>query len=293
MSTLEQTLPVGRARNRYAWWAARGRTATLLVIMTIIAIVMFYPFLWLVFSSFKTKADIVALPIHLLPARWVTDGYQVVWSQTSLGRAYVNSIVLCIMACASVLFTSSLGGYAFARLSFPGNRLLFYFILSTTMVPGLTLLIPLYLVVQHLGLLNTYIGVWLPGAVSSFGIFLSRQFIYTVPRDLYESAKIDGCGDWGIYWRIILPLIKPVLSLLAITTFLTSFNNYLWPLIVLTNQDLYTLPLILVQISSTFGALNYQVIMAGAVLASLPTIVVYLIFQRNFVQGIALSGIKV
>jgi ABC-type glycerol-3-phosphate transport system permease component len=146
--------------------------------------------------------------------------------------------------------------------------------------------------VQHLGLLNSYAGVWLPGAASSFGIFLSCQFIYTVPRDLYESAKIDGCGDWGIYWRIILPLIKPVLSLLAITTFFGSFNNYLWPLVVLTNQDLYTLPLILVQISSTFGTLNYQVIMAGAVLASIPTIVVYLIFQRNFVQGIALSGIK-
>ncbi len=228
----------------------------------------------------------------MLPAQWVTDGYQQVWTQSKLGRAYINSIGLCIAACISVLFTSSLGGYAFARLNFPGHKLLFYFILSTTMVPGLTLLIPLYLVVQKLRLLNTYAGVWLPGAVSSFGIFLSRQFIYSIPRDLYESAKIDGCGDFGIYWRIILPLIKPVLSLLAIGTFLGSFNGYLWPLIVLTNQDLYTLPLILVQIESAFGALNYQVIMAGAVLSSIPTVLVYLVFQRNFVQGIALTGIK-
>lgn len=284
--------PVARATRRRAWIFRKWERVLLYAVLTVMGAAMFYPLLWLVFSSFKTKFDIISLPVHLLPAHWVTDGYQEVWNQTTLAQAYVNSMILCLAALVSVLFTSSLGGYAFARLEFPGRRIVFYFILSTTMVPSLTLIIPLYLVVNDLHLLNTYAGVWLPGAVSSFGIFLARQFIYSIPKELYDSAKVDGCGDFGIYVRIILPLTKPVLSLLAITTFLGTFNGYLWPLIVLTNQSLYTIPLILAQINQSYGGVNYQVVMAGAVLSCIPNVIIYMIFQRNFVQGIALTGIK-
>jgi ABC-type glycerol-3-phosphate transport system permease component len=160
------------------------------------------------------------------------------------------------------------------------------------MVPFLTLLIPLYLVMKELHLLNSLWGLWAPSIFSSFGIFLSRQFIYGIPSELYDAAKIDGSGDWGIFRNIILPLTKPLLSVLAIFTFLGTFNAYLWPLVILNDKDKMTLPLVLSRIADRFGALDYQAVMAGSVLISLPPLLVFLIFQRNFVRGIALTGLK-
>jgi len=283
-------------RNRQetaSTWRSPGKwlPVAIFVVLGIVAIAMVYPFLWLVISSFKTSADIVTPPVQFFPRRWTFEGYRYVWEQTSLPRAYLNSVVLSAAIVISVLFTSSLGGFVFARLDFPGRDAIFYFILATTMVPFITLFIPLYLVMQHIGLVNTYWGVWLPAAVSSFGIFLCRQFIYGVPQDLYDAGKMDGCGDWANYVRITLPLIKPVLAAQAIFSFLSSFNLYLWPLVILHDQQLYTLPLILAQISQTQG-INYEAMMTGSVLTSIPSLVVFIIFQRNFVRGIALTGLK-
>jgi multiple sugar transport system permease protein len=274
-------------------WANGEWVKTLITIfLSLFAVLMIYPFLWLVFGSFKTNVDIVTQPIQLLPREWTTEGISMVWNTSGLPRAYANSLFISALVVLSTLVTSSLGGYTFARLQFPGRDLIFYFILATTMVPFVTLLIPLYLVMLDLKLLNSYAGIWIPAAVSSFGIFLCRQFIVGIPNDLYDAAKVDGAGDFRIYYEIILPLIRPALSALAIFSFLGAFNMYLWPLVALNDQDLYTLPLILVQISTSMGVSNYQAIMAGSLLASIPTIVVYLVFQRNFVKGIALSGIK-
>jgi multiple sugar transport system permease protein len=275
------------------WWVSGRWVQTLIaVLLALFAVAMVYPFLWLVFSSFKTSGDIIAIPVHLLPRKWTLDAFRLVWSESNLPRAYVNSIGVSTAIVATTLFTSSLGGYVFARLNFPFRRLIFLFILSTTMVPFVTLLIPLYLVMLDLHLLNSYAALWLPAAVSSFGIFLCRQFIVGIPQDLFDAAKLDGASDFAIYYQIILPLIRPVLSALAIFSFLSSFNSYLWPLVVLNDERLYTLPLILVQISTTMGGTNYQGVMAGSLLASIPTILVFVIFQRNFVRGIALSGVK-
>ncbi len=285
------------SRHEPGWprklWANGEWVTTLIVIaLTLFAVAMIYPFLWLIFGSFKTNVDIVTQPIQLLPRKWTMEGITTVWNTSGLPRAYANSLFISTLVVCSTLVTSSLGGYTFARLQFPGRDLIFYFILATTMVPFVTLLIPLYLVMLDLKLLNSYAGIWIPAAVSSFGIFLCRQFIVGIPNDLYDAAKVDGAGDFRIYWEIILPLIRPALSALAIFSFLGAFNMYLWPLVALNDQDLYTLPLILVQISTSMGVSNYQAIMAGSLLASVPTIVVYLIFQKNFVKGIALSGIK-
>jgi multiple sugar transport system permease protein len=277
---------------RTFWTSGRWVTVTIGIALTLFAALMIYPFLWLVFGSFKTSSDILAQPIQLLPREWTLSGFEMVWNQSGLPRAYLNSLGVSSAIVFSTLLTSSLGGYVFARLSFPGRQLLFYFILSTTMVPFITLLIPLYMVMLDLGLLNSYAALWIPAGVSSFGIFLCRQFIAGIPQDLYDAAKVDGAGDLRIYVEIILPLIRPVLAALAIFSFLASFNSYLWPLVVLNDERLYTLPLILVQLSTTMGATNYQGVMAGSLLASFPTILVYAIFQRNFVRGIALSGIK-
>ncbi|MGB3329570.1 MAG: carbohydrate ABC transporter permease [Thermomicrobiales bacterium] len=274
-------------------WANGAWVKTLIVVfLTLFAVAMVYPFLWLVFGAFKTNSDIITQPIQLLPRAWTTEGISRVWNSSGLARAYANSLFISALVVCSTLLTSSLGGYTFARLHFPGRDLVFYFILATTMVPFVTLLIPLYLVMLDLHLLNSYAGLWIPAAVSSFGIFLCRQFILGIPNELYDAAKVDGASDVRIYWQIILPLIRPALSALAIFSFLGAFNMYLWPLVALNDEKLYTLPLILVQISTTGGVSNYQAIMAGSLLASIPTILVYLIFQRNFVKGIALSGIK-
>ncbi|MGQ9554499.1 MAG: carbohydrate ABC transporter permease [Anaerolineae bacterium] len=273
-----------------------GRWVNLLIgfLLALFSFGMFYPFLWLIFSSFKTGADIVRIPVTLLPQEWTTDAYKLVLdpNRANLPRAYVNSIMVSVATVAAILFTSSLGGFVFARLNFPGKKYLFYFILSTTMVPFLTLLIPLYIVVKYLHLLNSLLGLWVPALFSSFGIFLCRQFIYGIPRDLYESAKIDGCGDFMIYRNIILPLTKPVLSALAIFNFLGSFNAFLWPLVVLNDESKMTLPLILRRMADRFGGTDYQGVMAGSVLVSIPPLIVFFIFQRNFVRGIALTGMK-
>ncbi len=274
-------------------WRRRHLSATLVVLLVgPFSFLMFLPYLWMVFSSFKPGWEIVAIPVQLLPREWTLSAYQLVWTQTDLPRAYANSLGVSAAVVATVLFTASLCGYVFARLSFPGKNLLFLFILSTTMVPFITLLIPLYIVMMKLQLLNTYLALWLPSVVSPFGIFLCRQFILTLPQDLDDAARIDGAGDFAIYRLVIVPLIKPVLAVLAIFTFLSSFNAYLWPLVVLNDKNLYTLPLVLVQVSQTFGFTNYQGVMAGSVLASLPPVVVFLLSQRYLVRGIALSGLK-
>jgi len=277
-------------------WLVSGKWVKTLIFLLLAAIsfAMFYPFFWLIFSSFKTGADIVRIPVTLLPQKWTLSAYQMVMDPTraNLPIAYVNSIIITTGTVLSVLLTSSMGGFVFARLDFPGRDYLFYFVLSTTMVPFLTLLIPLYIVIRELNLLNSLWGVWVPSIFSSFGIFLCRQFVYGIPRELYDAAKIDGSGDFGIYRNIIVPLTKPVLSALAIFVFLGSFNAYLWPLVVLNDEDKLTLPLIIARMANRFGGTDYQAVMAGSVLVSIPPLIVFLIFQKNFVRGIALTGLK-
>jgi multiple sugar transport system permease protein len=287
------TRSTGGPMRRY-FTSGRWIEGLIVVLLALFSVAMVYPFLWLVFSSFKTGADIVRIPVTLLPQEWTLSAYQLVMNpeRVNLPRAYLNSLIVTSATVLAVLFTSSLGGFVFARLDFPGRRILFYFILATTMVPFLTLLIPLYIVTRELNLLNTLWGVWLPSIFSSFGIFLSRQFIYGIPLDLYDAAKIDGSSDFSIYRNIILPLSKPLLSVLAIFVFLGAFNAYLWPLVVLNDEDKLLLPLILSRMATRFGGADYQAVMAGSVLVSLPPLLVFLIFQRNFVRGIALTGMK-
>jgi multiple sugar transport system permease protein len=263
-------------------------------ILAVFSVVVLFPFAWLVFSSFKTGADIVRLPPRLLPETWTLDAYRMVTdpNRVNLLQGYVNSLVITTGTVVSVLFTSSLGGYVFARLNFPGKKVLFYFILGTSMVPFITLLIPLYLVMRFLGLIDTLWAVWLPSIFASFGIFLCRQFIYGIPADMYESAKIDGAGDFQIYYTIILPLLRPVLSVLTIFNFLGSFNAYLWPLVILNSEEHLTLPLLMTRMASRFGNTDYQGVMAGSVLVLVPPLIVFLIFRRYIVSGIALTGTK-
>lgn len=296
MTTPKSVSAAGSLKSALPKLYTSGRWIELLIglILAILSLAMFYPFFWLVFSSFKTGADIVSIPVRLLPREWTVSAYELVMdpNRANLPRGYLNSIIVTVGTVVTVLFTSSLGGYVFARLDFPGRRYLFYFVLSTTMVPFLTLLIPLYIVMRELHLLDTLWGLWVPAMFSSFGIFLCRQFIYGIPKELYESAKIDGAGDFAIYRHIILPLTKPVLAVLTIFTFLGVFNDYLWPLVVLNEEQKLTLPLILSRMANRFGGTDYQAVMAGSVLVSIPPLIIFLIFQRYIVRGIALTGLK-
>ncbi len=290
-----QVTPVNRS-SAFRKAITSGRWIEWLIgfILALFSAAMFYPFLWLIFSSFKEGADIVRIPVSLLPQKWTLSAYRMVLdpNRANLPQAYMNSLVVTTANVLTVLFTSSLGGFVFARLNFPGRKILFYFILSTTMVPFLTLLIPLYIVMKYMGLLNSLWALWVPSIFSSFGIFLCRQFVYGIPQDLYDAAKMDGAGDFAIYREIILNLTKPVLSALAIFNFLGTFNAYLWPLVVLNEESKLTLPLILSRLANRFGGMDYQGVMAGSVLVSIPPLIVFLIFQRNFVKGIALTGMK-
>ncbi len=240
-------------------WLISGKwtKAIVFLILAFCSFAMFYPFIWLLFSSFKTGADIVRLPVSLWPEKWTLSAYLMVMDPTraNLPIAYVNSII----------------------------------VTTGTVV---TLLIPLYIVMRELGLLNSLWGVWIPSIFSSFGVFLCRQLVYGIPRELYDAAKIDGSGDFGIYRNIILPLTKPILSALAIFVFLGAFNAYLWPLVILNDEEKLTLPLIIARMANRFGGTDYQAVMAGSVLVSIPPLIVFLIFQKNFVRGIALTGLK-
>ena len=281
-----------RVQHRLA--AGRWIEVLIIAILAVFSITMLYPFMWLILSSFKTGADIVRIPIKLLPETWTLAAYGEVLdpSRANIPQGYVNSTVVTGVTVIAVLLTSSMGGYVFSRLNFPGRKYLFYFILATTMVPFMTLLIPLYIEMKYLKLLDTWGALWVPSLFSSFGIFLCRQFNYGIPRDYYESAKMDGAGDLQIYFQIILPLMRPVLSLLTISTFLSSFNSFLWPLVVLNTESKLTLPLLLRRMADRFGGINYTGVMAGSVMVSIPPLVVFFIFRRYIVQGIALTGVK-
>ena len=264
----------------------------IMISLAAVTVVMVIPLLWLVLESFKTNAEIDAYPLNIWPRTWTLSGFSAIFVQAGLGRAYLNSIGIAVVTVASVLLTSSLGGYAFAWLRFPGRKYGFYFVLSTTMLPFVTLLIPLYVVMSKVHLVDSYVGLWLPGAVSAFGIFLCRQFVYSIPLDLFSAAQVDGAGDGRIYWQIVLPLLKPALAVVGIFTFLATFNSYLWPLVMLSNPHLFTLPMVLANASSSFGISNYSAVIAGSLLTCIPTIVVFLVFQRQLVRGIALTGLN-
>ena len=247
------------------------------------------PLVWMVLSSFKSMGEIESVELTFFPEEWVLSNYAEMAEVFSVAQYYRNSILLAVISVIVVLFTSSWMGFVFAKFDFVGSRVLFVFILATMMIPQTVTLIPVYLIVYWLGMLDTIWGLFVPGAVSAFGIFLMRQFIATVPDDLLDAAKIDGCSDFRVYAQIVLPLIQPALAALAIFVFIGSWDSFLWPLVVLTRDTWRTLPLGL----ALFAEENYlrtNLSMAGATVSVVPVLIFYLIFQKQFVQGITMTG---
>jgi multiple sugar transport system permease protein len=252
---------------------------------------MFMPYLWMVLSSFKSNMEIIQSNPSLLPRNPTFAGYEKVIRDAPFFRWFVNSLYAAAIVCLGTLFSSALAGYIFAKFQFRGKQAIFVSILATMMIPFQIVMIPTYLIISKLNLINSIYAIILPYLTSAFGIFLCKQFIEGIPRDFIESARIDGASEFRTFRSLIVPQITPVLSALGIFTFMSSWNNYIWPLIVLNEERKMTVPLALVIFNSQ-NTMNFNVVMSAAVLIMLPVIIVFLIFQRRFVEGLVMTGIK-
>jgi multiple sugar transport system permease protein len=260
------------------------------VIMTALAVVFMAPLVWMVSSSLKPEPDVLAIPPTFIPRQLEWQNYVDVWAVVP--RFLYNSVKLALFSVVGVLFFSSLAAYAFARIEFVGRDLAFSVLLSTLMVPGIVTLIPLYIIYREIGWIDTHYPLWVPRVLHSvFAIFLLRQFFKQIPQDLEDAAEIDGASTFQIYWRIMLPQVKPALAAVGIFAFLDSWNDLFGPLIFLNSIGNQTLPVALALFQGEFFS-QVSVLMAGATLTVIPVLVVYFSAQKYFIQGITLTGIK-
>lgn len=260
--------------------------------LTVGLVVMAAPFLWMALGSLKTEGELLRLPPTWIPEAPTLDNYRRLFDQLNFPRYFSNTALIALLITLSNLLFDAMGGYALAKLRFSGQRVLFLFILGTMMIPGSVTLIPAFILISKLRLVNSFAGVILPGIVSSFGIFLMRQYMLGIPDELLDAGRIDGASEWYLFWRIALPLSRPALATLAILTFLGSWNEFLWPLIVLNDSDKYTLQLALATFAIGEHSTDYGMLMAGSLVIILPILVVFIAMQRHFTQGIALTGLK-
>lgn len=269
-----------------------GRWVSALVLWTLAALFLL-PFAWMVSSSLKRNIDVFAVPIRWIPdsLQWVN--YVTVWfGDMSILRAFGNSAIVSFGSVAGELLTASMAGYAFACLSFRGRDKIFFIYLATAIIPGQLLLIPRFMFFQQLGLYNTLWALLLPGMFTVFGTFLLRQFFIATPRELGEASRIDGANEWQVFWRIYLPLARPALAALAIISFVSTWNDYETPLVMLSDQNKYTIPLALTQFIDASGGLSAGLAMAAAVSSLIPIVILFLIFQRNFIAALVHTGLK-
>lgn len=263
------------------------RTISMLFILFVIA----FPFLWLIISSFKHEKDIISFPPRIFADSYTLDNYIKVWTTIPLLDYIKNTVIFAGGTVITSVFFDSLAGYAFARMRFKGKSVLFYFVLLTMMIPFQVFMIPLFIEVNLLGMLDTYAGLIIPRMTTAFGIFMMRSFFITLPDSLEEAARIDGLSEFNIFLKIMLPLSKPTLLSLGIFTLMNSWNDLLYPLILTSSSKMRTLPAGL----ALFTGQNisfYGPVMAGTVISMLPLLVVYIFAQKYFVQGTAMSGMK-
>ena len=292
MATITHAPPARRAPDRAVVRRRMGRVL-LYALLVSGCLATLLPFVWMVLGSFKSSREIIRIPPTLWPENPTLASYQTILNDPKLplGRFYLNSFIVAGSQVLMILFTSSLAGFVFAKYRFFGKSALFGFILATMMIPAQVTMIPGYLMLARLGLIDSLWGLIVPSAVDAFGIFLMKQFIEGLPSELLDAARIDGASEWGIYWRIILAQIGPALATLGILSFMGSWNSYLWPLIVITTHERRTLPILLTWYTSVHGS-RTDLEMAAGVLVVIPILFVYTFVQRWIVQGIAMTGFK-
>lgn len=254
-------------------------------------VITVFPFIWMILTSFKTQAEAVAVPLVVFPKELHFENYLEIFKLVPFAKMYLNTIMSAIVTVAGQLLFCSMAAYAFARIEFPGRDFIFMLLLAVLMVPGSFFILPQYLLIQNLGLLNTFPALVLPNLFSAFGTFLLRQFFMSLPKELEEAALLDGCNRFMIYIKIMLPLVKSGLVALGILTLRFAWNDLMWPMIVNTQTDKMTLSAGLAFMTGQYTT-NYPAMMAGGVMAVLPLLIIFIIFQKQFIEGVAMSGIK-
>ncbi|GII91576.1 carbohydrate ABC transporter permease [Sinosporangium siamense] len=274
-------------------------------VVALVTAVVMLPFWWLLSLAFKPETEVFSYPPNLLPREWTLDNFAYVWETTNLPVALTNSVVVGVLTVLSNVMAATAAGYAFARLKFAGSRPLFAATLGAAMVPAVVQLIPLFLVTQRWplaggndlfgeggsGLLNSYAGLLLPLLVQPLNIFLARQFFLDLPEEMAEAARLDGASELRIFWSVYLPIARPVVATIGVLSFTGAWEDFLWPLVVVSSPDMQTLPLALSTYAAS-GVVQYGPLMAATVIATIPVVGVFLAAQRHFVRGLASGGVK-
>jgi len=290
MTELTGARPVmaGIARLRTGRYVARG---ALYAVLAVGGIAMVFPFLWMLSTSFQTAGALLVPPPQLIPSPIETGNYAEIAAAFPLWRFLLNSVGVATISTVLQVATSAMAAYAFARLTFRGRDLLFLLYIATLMVPLQVTIMPLFVEMRYLGLIDSYPGLILPSIASAFGTFLLRQAFLSLPRELEEAAFMDGAGHFTVFRRIVLPLARPALATFAIFAFMASWNSFLWPLIIVNSPDLMTLPVGLSNLQGRY-ATSWNLLMAGSTVAVLPILIVYAVGQKYVIRGVTLTGLK-
>jgi multiple sugar transport system permease protein len=295
MTALHEAPPATERRVVPAGPPQRGRrlVRTVLAYAALLAAaaVVLVPFAWMLSSSLKRNNQVFSVPIQWIPEEFRWTNFVDIWTQIPLATYLGNSVYLSVVITLLQLLTGSFAAYGFSKVRFPGRDLLFLLYIATIAVPWQAYMVPQYIIMHQAGLTNTHLSIILLQAFGAFGVFLMRQYYMSIPDELCEAARIDGLSEYGIWWRIMLPLSKPALASLALLTFVNTWNDYMGPFIYLTSNDLWTVQLGLRSFVGQYSA-DYAMIMTGAVVSVLPILVIFLFGQRYFIQGIATSGLK-
>ncbi|EAG5179730.1 carbohydrate ABC transporter permease [Listeria monocytogenes] len=269
---------------------SRGAQIAVITILTVGGFFMILPFIWMVLSSLKTDAEILKIPPTIWPETFTLDNFTKLFTEMDFAIYLKNTLIIVFFSFFG-LFLNAMAGYGFAKFKFKGKNKLFYLVLATMMIPGQVTMIPVYLLLNAAGLTNTMIGIVLPGLVGAFGIFLFRQFMSTISDDLLEAARLDGASEFYIFWRIVIPISRPVLAVQGILTFIAGWNSFLWPLIIANDEKFYTLSVGLQLLKGQYGS-NYALQMAGATFMVIPIILIFMTFQKYILKGFNVSGMK-
>lgn len=282
-----------RVERRGTTGRVRWRTVVLTGLALIGGLLMITPFVWALATSLKPSGALLSLPPQLIPSEPTFSSYVEVVRRFPFARVFGNSVFVAVVTTLGQLVICSMAGYAFARFEFRGRNALFTLYLATLMVPFAVVITPLFIIVTRLGWGDTYAGLIVPGMFSAFGTFFMRQFFTSIPKELEEAATIDGAGTIGTFLRVVVPIAGPALATLSVLSFMGSWNSFLWPLLIINDRDLMTLPLALSTLQGMYpGQTQWNIVMAGTVLATVPTVLVFLFAQRWVIEGVAGSGVK-
>jgi len=260
-------------------------------LLALLVVFMLGPYVFIFGAAFKQTYTLVSVPPELFPKEPTLENFRSIFSDMPFARWFINSAIVASLSTLGTLVVCAMAGYTFAKKEFVGKQALFGVLMATLMIPGALMLVPAFLVTNTLNLVNTYGGLIIPGIGGAMGVFLLRQFIETLPSELEQAAAIDGCSEWGIFWRVVLPLSKPGLTTLAIMSFTGSWNALIWPLIVTNSKDLYTLPLGMALLRTEFQV-NYGATSAAALVSVVPLVIAFAFLQRYFIEGLTVGAIK-